>query len=44
MVLDKIRLLEAIALLMASDQGVIDLTTEDKALISTALGGHELKA
>jgi len=41
--LDKMGLLRAVALLMAAQQGVIDLTDDDKALIGKALGDHALK-
>ena len=41
--LDKMGLLRAVALLMAAQQGVIDLTDEVKALICKALGNHALK-
>jgi len=39
----KMDLLEAIALLMAADQGIIELTEADKILIGKALGNHALK-
>ena len=42
--LDKIELIRAVALLMAAQQGVIDLTDEDKALICKALGNHAPKS
>jgi hypothetical protein len=42
--LDKMGLLRAVALLMAAQQGVIDLTDEDKALICKALGNHAPKS
>jgi len=42
--LDKIKLIRAVALPMAAQQGVIDLTDEDKALIGKALGDHALKS
>ena len=41
--LDKMELLRAVALLMAAQQGVIDLTDDVKALIGKALGNHALK-
>ena len=42
--LDKMGLLRAVALLMAAQQGVIDLTDDDKAPICKALGNHALKS
>lgn len=42
--LDKMGLLRAVALLMAAQQGVIDLTDDDKALICKALGNHAPKS
>jgi hypothetical protein len=42
MPLNKMKLLEAIALLLAADQGVIDLTSADKILIGKAIN-HTLK-
>jgi len=44
MIPDKIKLLEAVALLLAAQQGIIDLTEDDKILICNALGNHALKA
>jgi len=44
MIPDKIKLLEAVALLLAAQQGIIDLTEDDKVLIGKALGNHALKA
>jgi hypothetical protein len=43
MIPDKIKLLEAVALLLAAQQGIIDLTEDDKVLIGKALGNHALK-
>ena len=37
-------LLAVIALLLAAQQSVIELSAADKAFISTALNGHALKA
>ena len=42
--LDKIELIRAVALLMAAQQGVIDLTDDDKTLICKALGNHAPKS
>ena len=42
--LDKMGLLRAVALLMAAQQGVIDLTDDDKTLICKALGNHAPKS
>ncbi len=42
--LNKMELVRAVALLMAAQQGVIDLTDDDKALIGKALGNHALKS
>jgi len=43
MIPDKLRLLEAVALLLTAQQGIIDLTEDDKILIGKALGNHALK-
>lgn len=37
MIPDKMKLLEAVALLLAAQQGVIELSDEDKVLIGKAL-------
>ena len=42
--LDKMELLWAVALLLAAQQGVIDLTDDDKALICKVLGNHAPKS
>ena len=42
--LNKMELVRAVALLMAAQQGVIDLTDDDKALICKALGNHAPKS
>lgn len=39
----KMDLLEAIVLLLASEQDIIELSDEDRQSISRALGGHALK-
>jgi len=44
MIPDKIKLLEAVALLLAAQQDLIDLTADDNVLIGKALGNHALKA
>lgn len=44
MIPDKIKLLEAVALLLAAQQGIIDLTEDDLVLIGKALRNHVLKA
>jgi len=44
MIPDKIKLPEAVALLLAAEQGIIDLTEDDKIMIGKALGNHALKA
>lgn len=41
--LDKMELMRAVALLMAAQQSVIELTDADKALICKALGNHDPK-
>jgi len=38
--LDKMELMRAVALLMAAQQGVIDLDDTDRTLICKALGNH----
>ena len=43
MIATKMELLEAVALLLAAQQGLIDLTDDDKVLIGKALGNHTLK-
>lgn len=39
-----VELVKAAVLLLAADQGVIDLSSDDKALIARVLDGHALKA
>jgi len=40
----KIALIKAAVLLLASQQSVIDLTTDDKQFIAKSLDGHALKS
>ena len=39
-----VELLKAAVLLLAADQAVIDLSSDDKALIARVLDGHALKS
>lgn len=39
----KMDLLEAMVMLLASEQGIIELSETDRQFISRALGGHALK-
>lgn len=43
MLMNKMMLLRATALLLASQQSIIELDNDDKAFIAEALGGHTLK-
>ena len=40
---NKMKLLKAVALLMAAQQNIIDLNNDDKVFIADALGDHALK-